>query len=1284
MGKGGNDLIHGDDDLDFVFGEQIIGTTSVNGSDCLHGDAGVDFVFGDNLLDNTGTIGGDDLIEGNADIDLLFGDDLSNLWNPEPGGQDTIEGGDDFDFIFGNGGDDTLAGNAYMDVLFGNEGDDIIYAMDNTFTGDGWTIPNTNIVLGSVQFGGIGTDTMYGADGVDLQFGNAGDDTIYGKEYIDLQFGAAVADTMFGEEGGVLFTINSVSVRFGNLMFGGIDNDTMSGGGDLDVMFGLDGDDIIAGYDGNFVAAGIDADWMFGGNGNDDMEGDNEDSSLLTSIDFLFGEQGDDTLRGGSQPDLLLGGVGDDTLSGDSNGFLLVGSIDVMFGGSGQDTMDGGTSLDVMFGGDDDDSMIGDDETAGLISPDFMMGGAGDDTMNGGNLLDIVLGESGNDHILGDSGYTLQIASLDVLFGGTGNDFMNGGNAADLMVGEQGDDQMLGDSSFSFQISVDVMLGGAGDDDMDGGVSTDFMFGNDGCDMMKGDNNAGWMILSSDIMFGDGDCDDMLGGNGLLDIISGGDGHDTIGGQRGIDTIFGNDGADVINGGQFLDIISGGLGNDIVHGDQGIDVISGNEGDDCLFGDNSLDWISGGDGNDCLVGGKGPDRLDGGDGNDKLQGNEGPDRLIGGDGNDQLDGGSGPDWLSGNDGDDDLWGGPGIDSLNGNAGDDNLWGGSGVDVLNGGSGNDNTDQDGPNSGNLTCNCVTIACKFDFGDALTNGQTLLPNGPSHGLQGPRLGALADFEMDGQPTANADGDDLNKSDDEDGVGISTLIIGANTPVSVVLTNAGTALLDAWLDLNGDLTFAATEQIATGFVLNAGANTLNVFVPGSTLPGNVAARFRVSSAGGLTPIGQAPDGEVEDYLVRLEHPVDRDYGDAPLSYGTPSHNINGPRLGIQIDSEAGHQPSFSADLDDLTGIDDEDGVTLNWLNPGGSTAVTVELSNAATAKLDGWVDFDFNGTFDPSEHVFNAATITAGLNFLSFPVPATSALFTYARFRVSSGGEPSPTAASGPGEVEDYLVNGEIMVFDYGDAPDSYGTYFASNGPHHDLGGPQLGPAIDFDGNGQPSPNADADDLAGTTPDDEDGVTLTGLNVAGTATANVFVTNASSAKLDAWLDLNGNGSFDPSDQIFASAPVFAGANVLTFTLPSDTLPGLTFARFRISVNGGLGPLLYGNPGEVEDYAVMIAAAPNAIASRPLLALNLSNLATPKSPDRDEWSSSVNAGNAASQNATGELQRSQPGLELTVATVRAIDREGGQRLRRSPSTTHPEIRFELGQLPQEDDTGA
>ena len=99
---------------------------------------------------------------------------------------------------------------------------------------------------------------------------------------------------------------------------------------------------------------------------------------------------------------------------------------------------------------------------------------------------------------------------------------------------------------------------------------------------------------------------------------------------------------------------------------------------------------------------------------------------------------------------------------------------------------------------------------------------------HTTTGPTLGAARDVEADGQPTANADGDDLNGvPDDEDGVTIPTLTQAQAAALTVNVS--AFARLDAWIDWNRDGDWAdAGEKVASNQAMNAGNNTLNVNVP------------------------------------------------------------------------------------------------------------------------------------------------------------------------------------------------------------------------------------------------------------------------------------------------------------------------------------------------------------------------------------------------------------------------------------------------------------------------
>ncbi len=159
--------------------------------------------------------------------------------------------------------------------------------------------------------------------------------------------------------------------------------------------------------------------------------------------------------------------------------------------------------------------------------------------------------------------------------------------------------------------------------------------------------------------------------------------------------------------------------------------------------------------------------------------------------------------------------------------------------------------------------------------------------------------------------------------------------------------------------------------------------------------------------------------------------------------------------------------------------------------------------------------------------------------------------------------------------------MLTIDLGDAPTPYPTTLAENGARHTDTGPTLGTARDSEVDGTHSANATADGA------DEDGVAFGTIMVGALgATATVNVAGApSGAKLDAWIDFNGDGNWGgPGDQIASSVAVVNGVNAITFDVPSWSKDGTTFARFRLSTAGNLGPEGLAANGEVEDYAVTI----------------------------------------------------------------------------------------------------
>ncbi|HNS17896.1 MAG TPA: dockerin type I repeat-containing protein [Bacteroidales bacterium] len=567
----------------------------------------------------------------------------------------------------------------------------------------------------------------------------------------------------------------------------------------------------------------------------------------------------------------------------------------------------------------------------------------------------------------------------------------------------------------------------------------------------------------------------------------------------------------------------------------------------------------------------------------------------------------------------------------------------------------------PSSGNL-----------DFGDApdVPYPTLLASNGARHTNDGVTfIGAAIDNEVDGQPTANADGDDLAGLDDEDGVTFTSAMIPGQWATLNIVASAN-CLLNAWMDFNLTNGWAdAGEQIFTNVLLITGLNTLLFQVPAGAASGMTCARFRVNLNGNLSYTGAATEGEVEDYRIMVgEEPPNYDFGDAPegayayVPSGVfpngvmgqfPTCTGVGPATWIQHTTSLAYFASFDTEPDGNAGLCpgfvpyDQDeckgggdaglivpGAFINTLvtvNPllyivypcvmndnvplgipcstaawGTSIDITVQNFRPASAYVNVLIDWDQNGSWGGSspcplnqatEHVLVNFSVPSGYSgplsglqppsFTIGPNPS----WVWARFSITD--QPVGTNWDGSGsfedgETEDYLFIISNPALDFGDAPDvPYPTLLASNGARHTNDGVTfIGAAMDNEVDGQPTANADGDDLAGL--DDEDGVTFTTPLIPGQL-AIIQIVASVNCTLNAWMDINQlNGWADAGENIFFNQPLIAGLNALQLLVPPNAALGMTYFRFRVNISGGLSYTGAATEGEVEDYRVMIGEEP------------------------------------------------------------------------------------------------
>jgi len=165
--------------------------------------------------------------------------------------------------------------------------------------------------------------------------------------------------------------------------------------------------------------------------------------------------------------------------------------------------------------------------------------------------------------------------------------------------------------------------------------------------------------------------------------------------------------------------------------------------------------------------------------------------------------------------------------------------------------------------------ILIERQWDYGDVPDRSyHTLFASNGARHVVVPcfYLGQKIDAEIDGQSNANATGDDINGTDDDDGVVFTNPII-PGTEAFINVTASYPGILSAWMDFNGDGDWGDEgEKMISDQELEIGDNRISFDLPATAMQGSAYVRFRFSSVKGLSFEGSAPDGEVEDYCVQI----------------------------------------------------------------------------------------------------------------------------------------------------------------------------------------------------------------------------------------------------------------------------------------------------------------------------------------------------------------------------------------------------------------------------------
>jgi Ca2+-binding RTX toxin-like protein len=474
---------------------------------------------------------------------------------------------------------------------------------------------------------------------------------------------------------------------------------------------------------------------------------------------IIIGNNGDNTLNGGSQGDLILGLKGDDTIDGG-------GGNDFILAGKGDDTIDGGDGNDYINGGK------GDDVITGGAGNDYLVGGKGDDEFVfeagfGCDLIrDFKSGAGSDDRIRLIDTEATDFASLILLASNVGNyvkiAFTNGDSLylRHTSVADLHEDDFIFETTAAglFTNNADVVdFNSVNTADYTAGTQYDGLDGDDV--VVLADNAAAAAAAGYTVgtAFNAGAGNDTVTGGALDDVINGDAGNDTLNAGTGVDVL--NGGADDdrlifadINAGESAD---GGTGNDT------FEFAAANGSGHTISASDTQVTV---DGTTISITNVENYILSGADGNDSLSANGAGVELFGNGGNDNIflnssnigsssDGGSGFDILfyfdsdisgtsrnvdnvitvnagsltidgvtttatnferfviSGLDGNDTISGGNLAESLSGGAGNDTIDGGDGSDSISGGTGNDTLNGD---AGNDT---ISIS---DGGDTIDGG------------------------------------------------------------------------------------------------------------------------------------------------------------------------------------------------------------------------------------------------------------------------------------------------------------------------------------------------------------------------------------------------------------------------------------------------------------------------------------------------------------------------------------------------------------------------------------
>jgi len=564
----GNDVLSGDDGDDNLYGG--------SGADALFGGAGNDMLSGGDGNDQLQGDAGDDVLDGGSGADAMTGGAGNDIYVVDDRGDTVIEKE--------NEGIDTVRTSLDGYVLAANiENLTLTDAVNAANPGSDSDAGDPRIAkrgtgndLDNILIGNRADNVLDGGKGADRMVGGAGNDTYVVDNAGDVivEHANEGNDTVIAGIDYVLDTyIENLTLtctaRIGqgnaldNVLRGNDLGNRLYGGAGTDSLFGGNGSDVLDGGSG--------ADRMAGGAGDDLYLVDNIDDIVVENAN-----EGVDTVHASISytladylENLTLTGSGTKTGRGNRQNNILTGSDtawNALYGEGGDDILRGGSQTDWLYGGDGDD---------------ILDGGAGSDRLVGGNGNDTYLLRtgSGNDiiEIYNNDYNTDSDANRDTIrfadIASTGLQSLQR-NEWDLIIGYGRNDTVtisnyfladhLKPAQFSFADGVNwspeqlltaypLHLTGKGD-------------------------NISMNNRHAQTLYADGGDDTVYAGDGNT-VLHGGAGNDYLAGGVGNDLVDGGEGNDTLGYSSGNNLLIGGRGNDTITTSSGRDILAFNRGD---------------------------------------------------------------------------------------------------------------------------------------------------------------------------------------------------------------------------------------------------------------------------------------------------------------------------------------------------------------------------------------------------------------------------------------------------------------------------------------------------------------------------------------------------------------------------------------------------------------------------------------------------------------------------------------------------------------------------------